>query len=110
MAISERRYAAELVAPDGEAAKFDELGCLLRYLEGAGSRDWRGGFFVVDVETGEWLHAGEAFFVRSREFKTPMGGGIIAFRERHRAEASSRRHGGELLGFEELIRVRPSGP
>src|SRR5262245_51549226 len=33
MAISEQRYSAEVLDADGEASKFDEIGCMRNYLQ-----------------------------------------------------------------------------
>ena len=38
MAISDRRYAAQLVKADGKAYFFDDIGCALQFLE---AREWK---------------------------------------------------------------------
>lgn len=53
MAISERRYAAELIDQDGNIYKFDDIACMLRFAHARGFppsrgllcnelRDWQG--------------------------------------------------------------------
>ena len=84
MIISEVRYAAAYRLPDGTEKKFDDLGGLVVYGrengELASAEVW-----VHDVETEEWLPAGEAWFVMTGDGRTPMGFGIIAFSDKQRA-------------------------
>ena len=102
MAVSERRFAAEVVTGEGRVEVFDEIGCLVEWLEGNG-RPAEAGTFVVDYGTGEWLAAEGAAYVRSPELTTPMGHGIAAFRDRGAAEAARRELGGEVVGWEEVV-------
>lgn len=102
MALSEKKYAAEFITRDGDVFKFDDLGCMADYIAGKRNRDQIAAFFVVDFESKEWLNAETAHFVSSATFQTPMSGGIVAFRDRSRAEAAAV-SGGRLLSFAEVI-------
>lgn len=93
MLVSELAYAAAFRSAGGEERVFDEIGCLLTELPAVGARVW-----VHDYETSEWLEGEEAFFVRSESIRTPMGGGIVAFSSRERAE----RYQGEVLSLARL--------
>jgi nitrous oxide reductase accessory protein NosL len=104
MAISETRYAAELIRQDGEPIKFDDIGCMIHYVEGTRQNDDVAACFVLDFDSQEWLDADRAFFLRSPAFKTPMGGGIVAFKEKSNADAAVTKYGGKLLGFADLSR------
>ena len=76
MLISEPRFAAALVSVSGDAQKFDDIGCLLRYRAqhpSAAQRLW-----VHDYQTEAWLTASAATCVQSSALVTPMGSGIIA--------------------------------
>lgn len=102
MAISQNRYAAELVDRDGNVWKFDDIGCMLHY-----SRDHRLNpqsqtFFVMDYHSKQWLDAARAIYVRSTEIESPMAGGIVAFEDQANAAEFSRDVHGELLKFEGL--------
>jgi copper chaperone NosL len=110
MAISEKRYAAEFITHDGEALKFDDLGCMADYVEGRKNRDQIAAFFVVDSESKEWLKAEEAYYVSSSKFQTPMSGGVVAFRDRAKAAAAATASQGRLLSFAEVIsKARKAG-
>lgn len=102
MAISERRYAAEFVTRDDAAYKFDDIACMLSGFRERQTRRDVAAVFAVDYQTRRWVNAQEAFFVRSQSLKTPMGGGIVAFQEKSRAEAASRQFQGELLRYVDI--------
>jgi len=101
MAISEKQYAGELLDLDGNTRKFDDLSCMLKYLKK--SNPGVAAYFVMDYETRSWVKAEEASFVRSSQLKTPMSGGIIAFKDKTKAEEALRRHQGELITFKQLL-------
>lgn len=104
MAISETRYAAELIRQDGEPIKFDDIGCMIHYVEDTRQKADIAAFFVLDFESQEWINADQALFLWSPAFKTPMGGGIVAFKEQSKADAAAIRYGGNLLRFADLSR------
>jgi copper chaperone NosL len=79
MAISEKRYAAEIITKDETVLKFDDIGCMLRYQRTKGDAANTAAIYVADSETKRWLKADDAFFIRSTMVKTPMGSGITAF-------------------------------
>lgn len=100
MAISQRQFASEVLDTGENAAKFDDIGCLLRYL---GSTEQKpAAVFVVDHGNRQWVDANQAFFVRGSKVATPMNGGILAFRQRADAEAAVRQYGGSVLPFGQL--------
>jgi copper chaperone NosL len=101
MAISETQYAAEILTEDGEPLPFDDLACLALYLK---ERQVNvGAIFVMDYSSRTWVKAEDAHFLRSPRFKTPMSGGIAAFREKARAEAALRDFGGELMTLAQVL-------
>jgi len=64
---------------------FCDIGDLLTYLKKKGLSSVKAR--VRDVKSGEWLEAGKAWYVQSEKiFKTPMGWGIAAFKDRKDAE------------------------
>lgn len=61
-----------------------------------------GTLYVRDFASGEWTDALNAFYVKSDEFKTPMGWGFAAFREKGEAEKK-----GSPMTFEETLKLIP---
>jgi copper chaperone NosL len=104
MAISEKQYAAEFIDKDSEPYKFDDIGCMIRYVKGNQNKDTIAAYFVVDFDSQSWVKAEEAHYVRSSEFKTPMSGGMVAFKDKSKADGAVAKHQGELLSFSDLMR------
>jgi len=102
MAISDKRFAGEIMVDAGVARKFDDLGCLLKDLK-AGPGSQQPAAFAVDFGNREWVNVNEAYYVQSPAIVTPMGSGVIAFKERSEAEKTAARYGGRVLNFEELV-------
>ncbi|MGE0130386.1 MAG: nitrous oxide reductase accessory protein NosL [Blastocatellales bacterium] len=103
MAISEKQYAAEFLNRDGDAFKFDDISCMANYVAEKKAGDSIAAFYVVDFDTKQWLKAEEANFVASPNFPTPMGGGIVAFKDRPRAEAEAAANQGRQISFAEAL-------
>jgi nitrous oxide reductase accessory protein NosL len=116
MLISEPRFAAGYRV-GRHTAVFDDIGCLLRALDGEGLATATNGgasdeptaeVWLLE-ENGSWLTAADAVFVRSTELATPMGGGIQAFGDRAEAERLAARVGGTVVdSFAELRRLPAS--
>jgi copper chaperone NosL len=104
MLISERIYAAALRTPHGGARVFDDIGCLLAAVPAplaAGTRVW-----FHDAADASWIEAKDAVFVVSRELRTPMSGGVIAYRDRATARREASRLGGTVaLSIDELRQI-----
>ncbi|HZS08015.1 MAG TPA: nitrous oxide reductase accessory protein NosL [Blastocatellia bacterium] len=109
MAISESKYAAELITKDGDALKFDDIGCMADYINRKKNRDSVAGYFFVDFHTKRWVKGEEAYFVSSSKFQTPMSGGIVAITDRAQAEATAAEHQGRLLTLAEVIGAQKTG-
>lgn len=71
MLVSDRRYAGQVVA-DGDRRYFDDIGCMVGWLEGKkAERMW-----VRDAALGGWLEAKSARYVEGA--RTPMDFGFEA--------------------------------
>jgi copper chaperone NosL len=90
MAISDERFASEIITGDGEAFKFDDLGCLLKF---RGKRnDIRiAATFLKDYETRAWIPYERATIVET-DLDTPMGSGTVAFADAKRAQSVAAEH------------------
>jgi copper chaperone NosL len=103
MALSERQFAAEYVTRDGDARKYDDLGCLLDDVKEKQPQNVAA-YFVMDFNTKQWVNAHDAHFVRSAEIKSPMGGGVIAFKEQARAAEAAAQFKGAQVRFGDLLK------
>jgi copper chaperone NosL len=85
MAVSDARFAAQLVAPSEEPRFFDDVGCLRDYLKAAKTRPARAIAYVADHRTRAWIAASQAVYTRVPSLETPMGSHLLAH-----ADATSR--------------------
>ena len=102
MAISEKRYAAELIDRDGSVSKFDDISCMIRFSKERRLRESTAGWFVIDYRSQEWIDAGQAHFVKSDQIPSPMRGGLLGVKERSKAEELSAEFAGRIQTFDDL--------
>ena len=80
------KFTAKIVQGD-TSRYFCDIGDLFSYLKRKGMKDGRAE--VRDYITGEWMDANKAYYVHAeKKFKTPMGWGIAAFRDKKLASES----------------------
>ena len=90
MAVSDHRFASELIEHDGTVHKFDDLGCLTRFRE----RDTAlavAAVFLKDFESGAWIPEAAGTIVEA-DISTPMGSGRVAFASAEQARAFAAAH------------------
>ncbi len=102
MAISEKQYAAEFVDREGNLFKFDDIGCMLRFVRERNLKSEAAAHFVVDYERRDWLEGEKAYYLKSEAIHSPMGGGLVAFRERAKAEEYAAKLSGKVLKFDDV--------
>ena len=101
MAVSEKRYAAELIDTEGQAFKFDDIGCMANFVRK--SHPKASAYFVMDFDERQWIRAEDAYYIRSSEFNTPMKGNIVAFRNEPRARQAAGEYHGKIVQFNEVL-------
>ncbi len=105
MAISERRYAAELIDRAGNVYKFDDIACMLRFARAHAIREAAASFYVTDYKTGkDWIDARHSYFAGlTTSVSSPMGSGLVAFRDASDAEQVAGNRFDHALTLEELF-------
>jgi len=78
MAISDVRFAGQLVAPSEEPRFFDDVGCLGQYVRAANGLPPGTVAFVADHRTKAWIRAGTAVYTQVAAVATPMGSHLLA--------------------------------
>jgi copper chaperone NosL len=96
MIIGDEHFAAALVAPTGDALKFDDIGCLVEHE--AGRLRPEVAYWVRDAAGLEWLDAREARFAHSPSVVSPMGFGLAA----HPADRAMSGPNSRMLRLHEL--------
>lgn len=99
MIINEAQFAAAFESEAGEMKKFDDIGCMaLAQADEKTKHVW-----VSDYsQPGKWLNAREAYYVQSKDLKTPMGDGILAVDSESTAQMEAKKVNGQMLRFNEL--------
>jgi copper chaperone NosL len=110
MAISQAGFAAQFIDKDGSTFKFDDIGCMIRYAREADRRNLVAAFFVMDYNDRRWLPAEQATYVKSGKIVSPMGSGLIGFRDRARAQDFAGKNVGRVLLFDDLWKAEVATP
>ncbi len=102
MHISGPGFGGEFRDGNGVLTKYDDIGCMLQAMIGlhrevpeAWVEDHGGGGFVPLLT---------AHLVRGEPSDTPMGSGLVAFRDTAAAQAYAQAHGAELVRLEDVVR------
>jgi copper chaperone NosL len=109
MAVSDPRFAAQLVLPGEDAVFFDDIGCMADYLlakgeEPSGARAW-----VADHRTKEWVEAGMAVYTRVGTLEAPMRSHLVAHVDAASRDADPDARGGVAVSASELFGKRLTG-
>ncbi len=112
MIISDIRYAAAIYVGGGvnEWWKYDDVGEMaLDYFEKKDSYEFLA-VRVYDFLTGEEVDGYKAWYVVAdpKELWTPMGYGVIAFKDRADAEKVAEEHNGVIMDWNKLIETIPN--
>lgn len=85
MAVSDARFAAQMVAPSEEPKFFDDVGCLAHYVAATKPLPHGAVLFVADHRTKAWIRADTAVFTMVPSLATAMDSHLVAH-----ADAASR--------------------
>lgn len=97
MTIMEKKFANEWVTDKGKVFHFDDLHCLQSFRK---TNESNGTAYINDYNSKkELIKAGEMFYLKSEEFKTPMGGNVAAFIDKASVDVFLRNHAGKSLSW-----------
>jgi copper chaperone NosL len=100
MIISDERFASAQVDKDGNALKFDDVGCMV--LHGQGLDDPSRSCWVRDASRPGWLNARDATYVHAPGITSPMGHGLAAVVSSDAAEALAQGPAARRFRFDQL--------
>jgi copper chaperone NosL len=103
MAVSDARFAAQLVAPREEPRFFDDVGCLRDFLAAHPGRPAREVAYVADHRTKAWVRARTAVYARVPGLATPMGSHLVAHADPASRAADPAAAGGAPLGAADVF-------
>jgi len=104
MTIVDLHYAAEIVEKR-KAHKFDDIGCMLAYANSNDLSTENARFWVMDFENTAWLRGEKAYFVISPEIHTPMGYGIVAFKNPIKAKEVADKNEVDVVELKSLFEL-----
>jgi len=112
MTLADPRFAGELVTTTGKTIPFDDVGCLAMYVGTGGmSRERIGSLWVSDFAHPDSLFdVNQAVFLRSDSLSTPMDYHVVAFRQGGTADSVRAALGGELLSWDQVLRLVAERP
>lgn len=111
MTITDERYGAELVTRTGKVHKFDSIECLAGFrLAMADTADIHSLWVTDFADPPTLIRIEDAFFLESRDLKSPMGANLTAFGPGMTREAALNAFYGEILSWPQVLdRVRARG-
>lgn len=108
MIISEENFASAYWTADGEARMFDDLGEMALYLND--NQEEVASVWVHDMNTAEWLAAGDAWIVINAGVNTPMGTGVASVANEDDARALAfDQDGAMVMTFDDMMSRLASG-
>jgi copper chaperone NosL len=107
MAVSDARFAAQLVAPREEPLFFDDVGCLRDFLREHRQLPRGAVAFVADHRTRAWARAARAAYARVPGLQTPMASQLVAHQDAASRAADPAAAGGTPLAAAEVFGAPP---
>lgn len=86
MSIKDNQFATQIITTDGQALKFDDIGCLNAWKVENGT-DTVGATFVRDYHTKKWIAYEDAYYAYDASYSTPMAYGVLSFEKEAEAQA-----------------------
>lgn len=103
MSIVHNEYAGQIVLKNGDYETFDDIGCLMDYIELNGDGEV-GAAYIKNKATNEWIDVYKAIYVYNKNYWTPMNYGVIAFATKDEAkEWMNDEEEGQLFAYRDLL-------
>lgn len=104
MAVQNLPLASEITLRNGEVRKFDDIGCMARYVKRKRLEDRQiKGMFVHDLPTGRWLPLERATLVQS-QYPTPMRYGLVAFASPAGVKTLAPKYRGKVVTWSSVLK------
>lgn len=102
MTIVDKIHGSELITDKGKVFKFDATECMLNYLEENKDQPVSSLLTNYYEAPSEFVNVEEATFLISKNFPSPMGANLTAFKTKESAEKVLAEKGGQLYDYETL--------
>ncbi len=102
MTLMDPKFGAELVTEKGKVFVFDDVNCMLMYMDSVEDEAYKHVLVTDYLNPGVLLDAKTAFYLKSEQFQTPMASQVVAFPDFDLLEEYKRKNGGVYLAWGEL--------
>jgi copper chaperone NosL len=104
MGVADSKYGSEIITDKGKIYKFDDIGCMIRFIKTGNIAEKNiSRTVVVNYEKqNDFIDAGKAVFLVSEVTKSPMGFNIGAFSKKESASKIIEGTSGKILSWTEL--------
>ncbi len=105
MSVSDARFACELATVKGKIYKFDDMHCMIAFVNAPGTdKNSIKQFYLADFnESTKWLNAENAWLLKSEALKSPMGGNTAAFSNADDQKKAAGDFAGDLTTWKEIM-------
>ena len=79
--VTDNQFATEIILENGKALKFDDIGCMYKWME-INSGEKTKEKFVRDYDSKDWISLEEATYVYDKTITTPMAYNVISFKNK----------------------------
>ncbi|MGU3371872.1 nitrous oxide reductase accessory protein NosL [Bacillus mycoides] len=99
--VIDNQFATEIILESGKALKFDDIGCMYKWME-INSGEKTKEKFVRDYDSKDWVSLEDATYVYDKTITTPMAYNVISFKNKKDAESFVSNYKGKVLSYKEL--------
>ena len=101
MEIKDDSFRAKATTDSGLKVNFDAIECLVNYLKTKSENSF-GELAVTDYESGEFIDATKAFYLKTTAIPSPMGANLSAYSGSIAAKSFQKAKGGAVFSWDEL--------
>lgn len=107
MTIVDPKWGAELVTNKGKAYKFDVVECMVAYyLTEIKDKNTVHSLWTINfLEPKTFLDAKTAFYIRTREFQSPMGLNVISLKNERELSRLPLKQEYEILNWDSVVKA-----
>jgi copper chaperone NosL len=104
MGVADKKFGAELITKKGKVFKFDDIGCMVRFMKsGAVEQKETAQTVVINYEKkDDFLDVNNVVFAVSEEIKSPMNFNAAAFQNKEAADKFLTGKNGKILRWNEI--------
>lgn len=103
MGIADARFGSEVITKKGKVFKFDDIGCMIRFMKSGGveQKDIAQTVVINFEKQNDFINTGKAVFLTGETIKSPMNFNVAAFPSVHAVREYSQ--DGKTLSWNELF-------